>query len=174
MHVRRIEMGDVWVAKALRLRALTENPEAFSSTLEREQAYPDEQWVERAELQVAGPVAATFLAFAHDQAAKPLGIVTGLQGDIVHPDAPTSQAELVSMFCTSTSRGKGIGMELVRAVQEWATASNYEALYLWVVTENESARHLYERAGFVSVAPEPTAIADPCANEVRMRWAVRT
>ena len=43
-RVRRAVMGDEGVLRALRIEALTEAPEAFGSTLERELARTTEDW----------------------------------------------------------------------------------------------------------------------------------
>jgi hypothetical protein len=61
VEVRRIEAAEWRELRELRLRALADAPDAFASTLEREAAFPEDVWRERAE---GGPASATFIARA--------------------------------------------------------------------------------------------------------------
>ena len=64
-NVRRIRADEGLRLRALRLRALAEAPMAYSSTLAREQRYPDDVWRERAVGASIGCDRATFIA-EHD------------------------------------------------------------------------------------------------------------
>ena len=76
-------------------------------------------------------------------------------------------AYLETLGLSETARGHGIG----RAVIDWmAEEIAGEATNLWLcVTEwNVAARAVYERLGFVAVAPLPDLVADG-TNEIFMR-----
>ena len=46
-------------------------------------------------------------------------------------------------------RGKGYGSMLFRKMEQWARENGITRLELTVMTENEQARHLYEKMGFI-------------------------
>ncbi|WP_341537339.1 GNAT family N-acetyltransferase [Klenkia marina] len=111
------------------------DPDAFASALHVEAAHPDEHW--RAE------VAAGVWFLSH-----PLGLAHGtLDG---------SDAVLSAMWVSPTARGHGVGVSLVGAVVDWATAEGADRLLARVFDDAPHARALYGGAGFV---PEPTARA---------------
>ena len=45
-------------------------------------------------------------------------------------------------------RGKGIGTEFFKQLDDWAEEKNITRLELTVICENEVAKHLYEKSGF--------------------------
>ncbi len=47
MIIRQLAPADVQAYKRIRLQALRENPEAFSSSWEEESAFTDQEWEER-------------------------------------------------------------------------------------------------------------------------------
>lgn len=49
-------------------------------------------------------------------------------------------------------RGRGIGSALIERAETWARAEGLDALVLDVASENEGARGLYERMGYVPVS----------------------
>lgn len=122
--------------RAVRLRALTEAPDAFGTTLAEDECRSREEWRARLE----DPDAATFLASSegHD-----LGLATGSR---YH--GRTGAAGLFGMWVDPAHRGRGIGDALVDAVVAWARASGYERVLLDVANENPSAIRLYARKGF--------------------------
>ncbi len=134
--VRRATPDDWQQSRTLRLRALADSPDAFSSTLDRELAFDDDVW--RTRLQTA----ATF--FAVDPYGTFHGTVTGL----APADEPESR-EVVAMWVDPDQRGLGIGTDLIEAVIAWARSDGAASIALWVADGNEAARRLYERSGFV-------------------------
>ena len=57
-------------------------------------------------------------------------------------------AEL-GMLVASDWRGRGVGSALLAAAVDWARTGGFHKVVLQVWPHNESARQLYERAGFV-------------------------
>lgn len=158
--MRRIRPEEWERLKALRLAALADTPSAFGSTHEREVAFEDREWIERAELGSRGVDRVTFVA--EDDAT---GELVGLVGGFRFPaDAP--HRDLVSMWTSPAVRRTGVGRALVTAVVEWAGPG--VDVHLWVTQGNHPAQRLYEAMGFevtTDVQPHPN---DPCVNEVRM------
>jgi GNAT superfamily N-acetyltransferase len=136
-NIRRIRADEGPLLRVLRLRALTEAPMAFGSTLAREQDYPDDLWRERAVGSSAGCDSATFVA---ERDGRWVGLATGL--------ALAGDPQLVGMFVDSSARRLGVGVELVEAVASWARACGAARLKLWVATGNDAAAALYLRCGF--------------------------
>jgi GNAT superfamily N-acetyltransferase len=136
-HVRRLR-PDEWPAyRSIRLRALLEAPDAFGSTLDREEAFGDEEWKSRAD----PPDGAVFVA---DGPNEPVGMAIGAPA----PSNPGAAA-LFGMWVAPGARRLGVGQALVEAVQAWAIDAGYPRLGLGVTTTNAPAIALYERAGFV-------------------------
>lgn len=135
MEIRRASEADLRPLRALRLRALTEDPHAFGSTPESELARTDEQWAFRFD------PGATFAAVAEDGTLG--GMVTGL------PDPEHHRCvDLISMWVAPEHRGRGGGAGLVEAVCAWATDRGAAEVRLHVVAGNTAAERLYERCGF--------------------------
>jgi len=146
--VRRYE-PDEWPAyKSLRLRSLAESPDAFGSTLEREQGFSDEVWASRL---TDGVAAGTSLPLVAERDGSPVGLASGR----IDPATP-ERADVYQMWVAPEARGAGIGAMLLDAVIAWARDSSASNLFLAVSCGDTPARRLYERAGFAAVgAPSP-------------------
>ena len=134
MSVRRAQVGDEEIVRAIRLAALADAPDAFSSTLAREEARTPGEWRGWIE---QGAV------FLYETAAGPRGIVAGMP----HRDDP-ARAYLIAMWVHPGARGSGVADALVRAVLAWAGGEGFARVVLDVRAGNEPARRLYERHGF--------------------------
>ncbi|HEY9533295.1 MAG TPA: GNAT family N-acetyltransferase [Mucilaginibacter sp.] len=67
------------------------------------------------------------------------------------PGLPAGYAELVKLYLTSSSRGKGIGKMLMDKCFEAALNLGYTHLYLESFPQLAKAVSLYHKAGFVSI-----------------------
>ncbi|MFB7631920.1 GNAT family N-acetyltransferase [Streptomyces sp. NPDC056149] len=132
LSVRPFEVGDWALYRAVRLAALADAPDAFGSTLEREQAFTEEKWRER----LAGRD--QFLAEDSGQAYGLIGIV---------PTGPRT-ADLVSMWVAPAARGRGVADLLVGEALRAADAGGIACVELWVTQGNDRAERLYARHGF--------------------------
>jgi GNAT superfamily N-acetyltransferase len=133
-HVRRAGAGDEAVLRALRIQALSEAPEAFGSTLDRELARSPSEWQ-----RWLSPSATFFL----DTASGPKGIAAGV------PDAgDPAIVYLMAMWVHPDLRGSGAADMLVEAVLAWAEGVGASAIRLDVIQGNDRARLLYERHQF--------------------------
>jgi ribosomal protein S18 acetylase RimI-like enzyme len=132
--IERLTFRDAERLRSVRLRALSDAPEAFSATVDEFAVRPVQSWLqELAEL-------ATFVAMAngHD-----IGLVQGAAHDSL-----VDAAYLISMWVTPEARRCGVGRALVDALVGWAKAEGRSRLFLDVGERNASAIALYERAGF--------------------------
>ncbi len=142
MEIRPVRPHEAAPLRAVRLRALADAPEAFLSTLEEAQAYPEQVWQERAAGQ---PGRVTFIA-EEPVSDRWWGMVGGLL-ETLQADEPPA-AYLVGMWVDPAQRGTGLGQALVQAVIEWAAAQGVGRVELDVVETNQHAIALYERCGF--------------------------
>lgn len=155
--VRRIRRGEAQVLRRVRLAALSDQPDAFGSTLEREVAFSDDVWADRVSRSSAGDESVTYLAWFGDDA---VGIVSGLRdGKVV---------ELVSMWTSPDVRRQGLGRRLVEAIVGWSRVGGAKRVELWVTRGNDAAQRLYESVGFAVTGDHQPFPSDPCKDEVRM------
>jgi ribosomal protein S18 acetylase RimI-like enzyme len=155
--VRQAGLSDVPVLRTLRLAALTEAPEAFSSTLERETRRTTEDWH-----RWLAP-GATFLLM--DGADDPRGLVAAVPG----PDVDT--VWLMAMWLHPALRRSGAADALVRALVNWAAATGARRVRLEVRASNARARRFYERMGFAFDADGPRWPESAC--ELTMALSLR-
>lgn len=164
-HVRRIRADELMALREIRLTALGDAPDAFSSTLAEESGQPVAFWAERAERGAAGDDTALFVAVDRHQW---VGVVGGRR----HAHEP--RVDMFSMWVAPGHRGRGVATLLIAAVVEWA--GDDCPVELWVRRDNAAAVAAYRSYGFAQVAPPADAHArrDPCADEQRMRLPART
>jgi GNAT superfamily N-acetyltransferase len=159
LNVRRIRADEGLRLRALRLHALADAPTAFGSTLEREEAFTDAVWMERATRGAAGEDRVTYVA---EDGGRWVGIVTGLTEDC------DSGPSLVGMFVEASVRGRGVGAALVEAVAGWARTRGAARLYLWVTSTNVAALRLYHRCEFKATGKQKPLDHTPSLSEVEM------
>ena len=129
---------NAFLFKAVRLRALQDDPQAFGSTYAKESQLTDADWIKRVE-RMNGESGAGFLAMDKDTAC-------GIAGSFLDQNDRT-RAHLISMWTAPTHRQRGIGRLLVSEVLNWARGRNARILQLMVTNNNEPAICFYERLG---------------------------
>jgi GNAT superfamily N-acetyltransferase len=134
MIVRRAASGDEPILRTLRLQALSDAPDAFGSTYDRELARTAADW------QRWLSPGATFIVEA---AGEPKGLVAGMH-DATDPEV----VHLMAMWVHPGLRGSGAADALVAAVLSWARESSARVITLTVVQANDGAVRCYERNGF--------------------------
>ena len=132
--LRRAVPGDEQVLRAVRLQALSDAPEAFGSTCERELARTVADW------QRWMSPGVTFI-LDHPDGAN--GLVAGAR-DATDPSA----VQLMAMWVHPALRGSGAADALVRAVIAWAQSEGASTVRLAVIESNDRGRRFYERLGF--------------------------
>lgn len=150
LKVRELTVDDADEYRALRLRALREEPEAFGSSWEEESARPPEVAIAR--LQATNQMA--FGGF--DDHGNLVGMVWLYRHDGIKS---RHKADVISMYVASEVRGQGLGrMLLEAAIARARETPGLEHLLLAVVTTNTAARKLYRSLGFEPYGREPLAL----------------
>lgn len=151
LHVPEPDDWERW--RAIRLRALQQDPDAFGSTHALEVEHPQELWRERL------GAGMSVLAVLDD---TDVGLGAGFV------DSP-GNLMVVAMWTEPQARGRGVGRAVLEHVVGLAHARGLQA-HLWVV-EGNRAQRLYESAGFV-----PDGGREPLheGSELMMRHLVFT
>ena len=144
-EIRLLTRADALAYRDIRLDGLRQNPEAFASTFEDERDLPLDWFKERiTQSQIFGAI-----------------LVQGLVGVVgLRPHADAKQrhkAMIWGMYVRREARQYGIGERLVDAAVAYASG-HVEQLQLAVVTENEAARRLYVKAGFIEYGHQINAL----------------
>lgn len=134
--------------RELRLRALREDPEAFSSRYADSLNQPEDYW--RTRLAEAAKGERTWLLFAR-QDAKLVGMV----GAFIE-DPAAERATVVSVYVPKEARGQGISTHLMEAMLRLlSTVPTLKQAQLCVNVTQIPAIQLYKRFGFVETGQEP-------------------
>ncbi|MBA3307258.1 MAG: GNAT family N-acetyltransferase [Chloroflexi bacterium] len=149
--VRRITAADGPLLRELRLRSLSEAPEAFGQSLADAAARPDAEWRAEAKAASQGDRRAWFIA--HDAGADRTTSV----GVVLVRRRPPDVALVFSMWVDPQVRRGGVGRVLIRAATDWAASWGADRVVLWVVAGNEPAIRFYQRLGFTLVDSGPDA-----------------
>lgn len=139
MVVRPLREGEGSPLRELRLRALTDAPQAFGRSYAEEVAYEDAWW---AQLAASGRV----------QVAEVDGRLAGMAGGATLADGT---AELWGMWVEPEARGTGVARRLVEAVVEWALEHGHDRIGLQVADKDGAAARLYRRLGFTDSGVPP-------------------
>lgn len=155
MHINALGPADATAYRALRLRALREHPDAFTSSFEEEAERPLADTTQR----LSNPAERLWGAFDGPQLVGMVGMSRETRVKNQH------KAHLVGLHVAPEHAGQGVGAALVAAVVQHAAAHPLALLVLTVTDGNQAAQALYERAGFTSFGVEPDAIR---VNGVRL------
>lgn len=143
--IRRLTPDDVDAFRALRIEAMTAEPETFGTDIVEERAKSLEA--------SAATLAATGLFGAWVD-----GELVGMAGFArMKPLREQHKGTVWSMYVRASARGLGLGGKLLRMVIEHAR-TEVEVLELVVVSTNTAAVALYERHGFRRWGLEPYAL----------------
>ena len=145
IQIRRLAPTDAALYRDIRLEALRCNPEAFGSTFDAENAQPLTFFSDR----IGG--SEVFGAFDGSELVGIAGLLIGKGQKEAH------KGRLVGMYVRPSARKVGVGRRLVETIIESARHS-VELIQLAVVSDNEPARRLYERLGFVEYGLEKKAL----------------
>ena len=146
--VRRLTQADASAYRAVRLRALREHPEAFTSDADEEASQPLDVMAQR----LGHPERKVWGAFAADALMGTIGL------DREHRVKNRHKATVVGMYVATEYAGKGAGRALINTLLADARATGLELLVLTVTEGNDTAQRLYARCGFKVFGVLPRAI----------------
>ncbi|MFC5478976.1 GNAT family N-acetyltransferase [Massilia suwonensis] len=146
--VRRLAAHEWPLYRALRLRALTDAPDAFGMTLAEAQLRTETDWAWVLNL---GASSNRDLPLVAEVAGNAAGMAWA---KVDAHDA--ARVNLYQVWVAPEYRGHGVAAALLDAALAWARATGARAMRLGFVCGNEAARRLYVRAGFRDLGePEP-------------------
>jgi GNAT superfamily N-acetyltransferase len=148
MQIRRLGPSDASAYRTLRLRALWEFPQAFTSSYEEAEKMP----LADSEKRMSSQNGKFWGAFDGNE-------LCGMVGLECEPRAKNRhKGRVVGMYVAQEQMGRGIGGALMRALIDDARMAGLELLVLTVTEGEGSAGRLYRRSGFRSFGIEPRAI----------------
>jgi len=150
MSVRILTRADATAFRELRLRALKEHADAFTSSYEEDVQKP----LAATEQRIDGGDGSTFWgAFVDGRLQGIVGLTREARRKNAH------KADIVAMYVAPESGRRGLGRQLLQAVIDHArNVAGLEQLVLSVTRSNHAAAELYRTTGFVTFGVEPRAI----------------
>jgi ribosomal protein S18 acetylase RimI-like enzyme len=146
LSIRRLAPADAPSFRTLRLRALREHPDAFTSSWEDDREQP---------LEACAARLARHAFWGAYEGSELYGFV-GLEREARAKNA--HKATVVAMYVAPEASGRGVGRALLAALLAHARDEGLESLVLTVTEGNAAAQHLYREVGFRSFGVEPDAI----------------
>ena len=153
--------------RVLRLAALADSPDVFSSTLAREEAFDEEAWRKRLsgstqfkaeaghrDLWLDMPAPNQAVTFIAESGGDDVGMAT-----VLVVDEPGT-ALVVGVWVSPSARGQGVAPRLFEEMIAWARDRGLTRVTLDVGDANTSAQKLYANLGFLPTGkkgslPEP-------------------
>lgn len=152
MHVRKLTDADVEEFQQLRLRALRDDPEAFSASYEESRTVPLARVAQR--LREESTAGDNCLLGAFD--ASLVGMVGFLRRQGIKE---RHKGFIWGMYVLPDVRGRGIGKALLsQAIAHAESLTGLVQIHLSVVSIQEAARHLYRALGFEVYGLEPRTL----------------
>ncbi len=148
MQIRRLGPDDATQYRALRIRALWEFPEAFTSSYDEFEQQP----IDVSEVRLSGEHTVFWGAFEGEALCGMVGMERETRAKSRH------KATVVGMYVSQEYFGTGMGRALIDALIAHAGEVGIEVLVLTVTEGNTVATNFYEAAGFHSFGIEPRAM----------------
>jgi ribosomal protein S18 acetylase RimI-like enzyme len=155
-EIRRLTPADAADYKEVRLAALKDDPEAFSSRYGVEAARPDEDFAARLQTSVV-------------HAAYRAGRIVGMAGVASRSDPAEPRSAFVwGVYVRPELRGRGIASRMLDAALETAL-ERFDEITLDVAVGNLAAIALYEKLGFARRRqPRPIKTGPGNRDEISM------
>lgn len=166
LRVRRIRPDDGPLLRELRLRSLSDAPDAFGQPLEDAAARPDAEWAAQVKDSSEGDRRAWFIADRDDD-GRPDSV-----GVVLVRRRPPDVALVFSMWVEPRARRSGVGRALIETANDWAASWGAQRVVLWVVAGNDPAVHFYQRLGFTLLVTGPDAESGHAYGALTMTRAI--
>lgn len=141
IEIVKLTSADWLEYKALRLRALKEDPQAFGASYQTNLEYPDTEWKRRLENASKGEI--NWLLFA-----KKNNKLVGMIGAFIE-DGDTDTVSIFSVYVPTEERGKGISNKLMDSIlKELLQKPFLKKVKLMVNKDQMAAVGLYKKFGF--------------------------
>ena len=139
MEIKKIAPQDAEAYYILRLEALLDSPDAFSTLYEDALNKP----IEKTRAQLGSENAVTFGAFEEGRLIGNMTLVRKKVQKMKH------RAAIVAVYISPSHRGSGVANDLMKKILEYAEDwDGLERLDLMVASENMRAKNFYLRFGF--------------------------
>lgn len=139
--------------RSLRLRALKEDPAAFSSSYATAESQPDAFWQTRLRTALEGRD--QWLLFAREGDK-----LVGMIGAFI-PEGSLDTAVVVSVYVPGEERRKGVSSRLMQAILETlASQPGLRLARLGVNVTQVAAINLYRKFGFEEISREPSVTGE--------------
>ncbi|PGT84446.1 MULTISPECIES: GNAT family N-acetyltransferase [Bacillaceae] len=149
MDIRLLSKKHAAVYKSLRLKALQEHPEAFSSSYEEEVTFS----IATIEKRLSVENSFTFGAFVDEKLVAVITLLPETKNKLKH------RANIVAVYVSTGYRKAGIGQKLVEAaINKSKSIEGIEQLYLTVSSSNIAAKNLYQSFGFKTFGIDKKAL----------------
>src|SRR5215469_13046964 len=153
--IRPLVPDEWFMLRDIRLTALSESPNAFLSTYEREKAYSENQW--RAEFTRGD----WNVGFLDGRPASLLGVTNDA-------DTPARACYLEYLWVAPDYRGRHLALDMIATVLDGLRGRGMRTAFLWVLDGNDVAMRVYRRAGFMSTNHRQPLAARPGRTEERL------
>jgi ribosomal protein S18 acetylase RimI-like enzyme len=151
MEIRNLQEADASPWWELRLRALSEEPQAFGKSAEEHQAMPAE--VTAARFRETSPANFTLGAF---EGKLLVGMATFVRNVGLKE---RHKGHIYAVYVAPEYRNRGLGKKLLATlIERAATNESLELILLAVSASQSSARTLYGHLGFETYGIEPRAL----------------
>lgn len=141
MEIKLLTQKDAENYRIIRLEALKDNPEAFSSSYEEELEYSSKIYEGR----LSSENLYTFGALVEKRLVGTVTLICETKIKIKH------RATIVAMYVLPEYRKSGVGKALMnKAITKAKELKGIEQIYLAVTASNEPAKQLYGSLGFVT------------------------
>jgi RimJ/RimL family protein N-acetyltransferase len=143
--IRRIKFGEAALYRSIRLEALMDSPEAFSTSYESALARAPDSWIIQADATAEGKDRATFIAFQD----RPIGLAALYRdGDY------STTGELIQMWVAPEYRGGSLAADLLDHLFQWAAEHDFQLIRAQVTEGNPRALRFYLKYGFELSHPQ--------------------
>jgi GNAT superfamily N-acetyltransferase len=164
VRIRRISASDAMVLRDLRLRSITDAPEAFGQPLDEAQGRSVAEWQRSARQSAQGDHRSWLIAETDE---RTVGLVQGRR-------RRPSTLLLFSMWVDPSARRLGIGRGLIEALEAWARGWDANETILWVHSGNAAAIDFYRDLGFEHVRRGQDAESGARFGAMAMRRAIHS